>query len=123
MQDDEKSVSRAHRELTKLDQQLGVSVAQFTEVQIWYTRTIHVYVYCTRVLLLLQIRDSHSNTTEEFKGEQAKAADVENTLKGLIVKLQQQIKEQSRTKITYSVRERETVLHMWECLKWSCMFV
>ena len=31
-QDDEKSVSRAHRELSKLDQQLGVSVAQFTEV-------------------------------------------------------------------------------------------
>lgn len=31
-QDDEKSVERAHRELVKLDQQLGVSMAQFTEV-------------------------------------------------------------------------------------------
>jgi hypothetical protein len=33
-QDDEKSVERAHRELVKLDQQLGVSMAQFTEVSI-----------------------------------------------------------------------------------------
>ena len=31
-QDDEKSVERAHRELVKLDQQMNVSVAQFTEV-------------------------------------------------------------------------------------------
>ena len=35
-QDDEKSVERAHRELGKLDQQLGVSMAQFTEVSILY---------------------------------------------------------------------------------------
>ena len=35
-QDDEKSVERAHRELVKLDQQLGVSMAQFTEVSILY---------------------------------------------------------------------------------------
>ena len=55
---------------------------------------------------MLKIRDSHSNTSEEFKSEQARAADVENTLRGLVLKLQQQIKEQSRTKITYSVRER-----------------
>ena len=33
-QDDEKSVERAHRELVKLDQQMGVSVAQFTEVSL-----------------------------------------------------------------------------------------
>ena len=32
IQDDEKSVERAHKELFKLDQQMGVSVAQFTEV-------------------------------------------------------------------------------------------
>ena len=35
-QDDEKSVERAHRELVKLDQQLGVSMAQFTEVSVPY---------------------------------------------------------------------------------------
>ena len=34
-QDDEKSVERAHRELVKLDQQLGVSMAQFTEVWVY----------------------------------------------------------------------------------------
>ena len=38
-QDDEKSVERAHRELVKLDQQLGVSMAQFTEV--W----VYIYMY------------------------------------------------------------------------------
>ena len=39
-QDDEKSVERAHRELVKLDQQMGVSVAQFTEVSLNVMREI-----------------------------------------------------------------------------------
>ena len=68
----------------------------------------------TCILFLVQIRDNHSNTTEEFKSEQAMAADVENTLKGLIVKLQQQIKEQSRTKITYSVRNTFVLVEVYE---------
>ena len=73
--------------------------------------------------MLLKIRDSHSNTSEEFKSEQARAADVENTLKGLVLKLQQQIKEQSRTKITYSVREREKLmLRSHAVLTCSCLY-
>jgi len=32
MEDDEKSVERARRELVKLDEQMGVSLAQFTKV-------------------------------------------------------------------------------------------
>ena len=53
-----------------------------------------------------KIRERHYNTLEEFKSEQAKAGDVENALKANIQRLQQQTKEQSRTKITYSVRGR-----------------
>lgn len=45
-QDDEKSVERAHRELHKLDHQMGVSVAQFTEVcPILFVSGVHAEFY------------------------------------------------------------------------------
>ena len=60
-------------------------------------------VFNDRVFSLQKIRDNHFNASEEFKSEQAKAGDVEHTLRASIQRLQQQIKDQTRTKVTYSV--------------------
>ena len=61
-------------------------------------------------ILSKKIRDNHFNASEEFKSEQAKAGDFEHTLKASILKLQQQIKEQTRTKVTYSVSVHVVVM-------------
>ena len=52
--DDEKSVERARRELVKLDEQMGVSVAQFTKVSlnILFDKAL-VLLYSNCVLILL----------------------------------------------------------------------
>ena len=108
-------MERAHRELVKLDQQMGVSVAQFTEVG------QNVLIDKGFIIMFIsQIRENHSNTSEEFQTEQAKAGDIEGALKGTIQRLQKQIKEQSRTKLTYSVR-RITLLLLETLYPWPCI--
>ena len=67
-------------------------------------------------ILSKKIRDNHFNASEELKSEQSKAGDFEHTLKASILKLQQQIKEQTRTKVTYSVS-----VHVVVCVAYYLM--
>ena len=57
--DDEKSVERARRELVKLDEQMGVSVAQFTKVSFNSTdKALSILLYSTCILSIYAQRIS-----------------------------------------------------------------
>ncbi|XP_064383230.1 coiled-coil domain-containing protein 178-like isoform X2 [Halichondria panicea] len=75
---DEKSIERASRELVKLDEQMGVSVAQFTKV-----REEHVYL------------------SDQLKTDEAKAGNIEHSLRTKLEALKQQIKGEGRTRSMY----------------------
>ena len=53
----------------------------------------------------MQVREEHGELSEQLKTDEAKAGDIEHSLRTKLDVLKQQIKNEGRTKIMYDVRK------------------